>query len=1317
MNIVPFGTIAFADTVQYYYDPDGRLVGVVDPVNGSAQYNYDATGNILSITASPATSVSIVGFNPPTAISGTVITIGGTGFDTSADTSVNFNGTAATPSAVTATAITVTVPAGATTGPVTVTAPAGTGASTASFLVVPTPAVPQIASFTPTTVVPGATITITGSNFDPVNGRVEVNGEGMAVVSATTTSIVVTVPTVSSGRLVVKTPVGTATATDDVIVAPPGFATSAIASAQRVTSPAAGLSLSLSQNIAAPNQVALFLFDATFGQTTSIVETPATTLSAGTFALYAPSGALVSLTASDLNGVNRFIKDQSTANTGTYVLAISNDGGSGTAALTLFNLPAVDIGGTLTVGGPAATPDLMIPGEIPTYTFAGIAGQVIDLVTQIGGLTGITGFNGVVSITEPDGQTQLYFIPAWNGNTNQSGPLTLPVTGTYTVQFNPAGPATGTMSIQVETPITGTLTAGGPAVVSDLTAQPGDTVILTFAGTAGQPIDLLTQEGALAGGNGHSSVAITEPDGQTQLFSNPDFAGASIQSGPLALPVTGTYTVQYSPVGPAAGTMSIQLETPITGTLTAGGPAVVSDLTAQPGDAVILTFAGAAGQVIDLVTQIGGLSGITGFNGPISITEPDGQTQLYFIPAWIRNSNQSGPLTLPVAGTYTVQYDPAGPATGSMSIQVETPIIGTITAGGPAIVSDLTAQPGDAVILTFAGTAGQVIDLVTQIGGLSGITGFNGPVSITEPDGQTQLFFIPAWVGRSLESGALILPATGTYTVQFDPAGPATGTMSFQLDTPISSMLTLGGPSVTVSDAANPGAFVNMSFAGTVGQAVRLVTQADSSFIGTNVVTIIEPDGQTQLYSAAFNSNNLSGVLTLPETGTYVATFAPSSAGNGNVTMSLNQPIATTITIGGPPVATTVTSPGDVVDLAFAGTANQPVVLVTQPASSLLQQSAAITITDPDGQSQLYSAAISSLNLSSVLYLPTTGNYVAQFTPFGPGTGDLTMELDVPITGTLVAGGPTVTSNITEPGDAVILSFYGVAQQSVQLLTQTSSPLSGSINSVTIIEPDNQTQLYSTGFVSNILSGVLTLPTTGTYTVYFTQTQPNTGPASITLYDAGTNSNGSTDFTATIASPGSSAQLAFNGSSNSRVSLLTVADTNLRQGCFTISITAPGGTTQVYSSTQSSPTDFSGALTLPSNGLYTMLLTPCGSATGTASLTLYSVPPDATGSAMIGGAAASPTTTAPGQNVQVTFPTSAAGQTANVAITADANFSSACYNVTVTDPSGNMVNTGQGCGTSYSTGALTLNRAGTYNIAISSVSTATGNVTVGVTAQ
>jgi YD repeat-containing protein len=135
LNLIPFSVVAVADTAQYYYDPDGRLVGVVDSLNGSAQYSYDATGNILSVATSPATAVSVVGYNPPTAIAGAVITIGGTGYDTAADTTVNFNGTPATPSAVTATTITVAVPAGATTGPVTVTAPAGTGASTASFIV------------------------------------------------------------------------------------------------------------------------------------------------------------------------------------------------------------------------------------------------------------------------------------------------------------------------------------------------------------------------------------------------------------------------------------------------------------------------------------------------------------------------------------------------------------------------------------------------------------------------------------------------------------------------------------------------------------------------------------------------------------------------------------------------------------------------------------------------------------------------------------------------------------------------------------------------------------------------------------------------------------------------------------------------------------------------------------------------------------------------------------------------------------------------------------------------------------------------------
>jgi RHS repeat-associated protein len=120
--------------------------------------------------------------------------------------------------------------------------------------------------------------------------------------------------------------------------------------------------------------------------------------------------------------------------------------------------------------------------------------------------------------------------------------------------------------------------------------------------------------------------------------------------------------------------------------------------------------------------------------------------------------------------------------------------------------------------------------------------------------------------------------------------------------------------------------------------------------------------------------------------------------------------------------------------------------------------------------------------------LPTTGTYIARFTPAGPGTGTVTMQLEVPLTGTLTAGGSAVTDSVTASGDVVIMNFAGTTGQTVQLVTQVASAFVPALyNSITITEPDGQTQLYAAyPFESTAnLSGVLTLPETGTYTVQF----------------------------------------------------------------------------------------------------------------------------------------------------------------------------------------------------------------------------------------
>jgi len=139
-----YPTLAFAQcgnttvpsgNITYAYDPDGRLVGVVNGSGSAASYQYDAVGNLLSIT-SPTTAVAILALSPQSGPGSTCVTIYGTGFSaTPSQNTVKFDGTAATVSYSTPTTIVVAVPSGASTGTVSVTSPSGSANSPNSFTV------------------------------------------------------------------------------------------------------------------------------------------------------------------------------------------------------------------------------------------------------------------------------------------------------------------------------------------------------------------------------------------------------------------------------------------------------------------------------------------------------------------------------------------------------------------------------------------------------------------------------------------------------------------------------------------------------------------------------------------------------------------------------------------------------------------------------------------------------------------------------------------------------------------------------------------------------------------------------------------------------------------------------------------------------------------------------------------------------------------------------------------------------------------------------------------------------------------------------
>jgi YD repeat-containing protein len=126
-------------TAQYFYDDVGRLTRVVTPSGTIATYNYDAVGNLLSITRSTLpgnNGLAILNFTPQTGSVGQTVAIQGQGFGaTPSLNAVQFNGVAATVSAATASTLTVTVPSGATTGPISVTVNGQSATSATNFVV------------------------------------------------------------------------------------------------------------------------------------------------------------------------------------------------------------------------------------------------------------------------------------------------------------------------------------------------------------------------------------------------------------------------------------------------------------------------------------------------------------------------------------------------------------------------------------------------------------------------------------------------------------------------------------------------------------------------------------------------------------------------------------------------------------------------------------------------------------------------------------------------------------------------------------------------------------------------------------------------------------------------------------------------------------------------------------------------------------------------------------------------------------------------------------------------------------------------------
>jgi IPT/TIG domain len=192
---------------------------VNSPTNISATVPAGATSGKVTVTTAGGAAASssnftviptptVSGSSPAAGPVGASVTISGTNL--TGATRVTFSGVSASYSVSSSTQVKATVPTGATTGVIAVTTPGGTATSSSNFTVTPQPPAPMVVSFTPTSALVGASVTISGTNLTGATA-VRFNGVSASYVVNGASQITARVPTgATSGPIAVTTPGGRA---------------------------------------------------------------------------------------------------------------------------------------------------------------------------------------------------------------------------------------------------------------------------------------------------------------------------------------------------------------------------------------------------------------------------------------------------------------------------------------------------------------------------------------------------------------------------------------------------------------------------------------------------------------------------------------------------------------------------------------------------------------------------------------------------------------------------------------------------------------------------------------------------------------------------------------------------------------------------------------------------------------------------------------------------------------------------------------------------------------------------------------------------
>ncbi len=552
------------------------------------------------------------------------------------------------------------------------------------------------------------------------------------------------------------------------------------------------------------------------------------------WSLYGPNNSAIS----SANLVSDFQPVISKA--GTYVLVLENNGVnvitySNQVNTFTLNTNALSLGVTV-------TNNLVQPGDQQFYTFNGSAGQRI----YIDSLTGVYGSISMY-LYSPAG------VSIGSANlVSDLGPVTLPISGTYSLQIYGSGHTVGAISLRIldlnaqsELPLNSDLVG---------TLSPSQALVYKLTGTAGEQLYFNAK-----GGSGNGASWYLYGPNNVQITGN-----NLISDFEQTLPYGGTYALVLSAGNnPISYSNQVNTTTYTTNNLTLG--AGVFSTLAHPGDQFAYTFSGTAGQRLYYDARQTNSASIY-----VTLLSPAGATVFYG-----NSQSDVGPFTLTQSGTYTLVFDGVADNLGDISFQLLDLSAATSYSLGTSI-NDSLADQTQARLYKFSGTIGQRLNLQSASA--------SSPVTVWGLYGPADQL-IGNQQGISVNIGIVTLPATGTYTLAIIGYGTVPAPVPFQVsvtdvsDGPVAST----GFGVVNSGNIAAGQTNSYTYTASAGTPVYFDSQ-DAS--GQNlVVDLMAPDG-----SAVFFGNNETvdyGPYVLPRSGTYTLNVRGSGSASGNYSFRL----------------------------------------------------------------------------------------------------------------------------------------------------------------------------------------------------------------------------------------------------------------------------------------------------------------------------------------------------------------------------------------------------------------------------------------------